>query len=109
MSDVQIQVYNLIGSEYCTDIEDGQELYNYIYRVLSISKSIEVSFKNIEIITPSFLEVSIGQLYKYFTEDDIKSLMNISDISDTDKLLISRAIDTTKEFYKNPEILNSSI
>ncbi len=68
MFDVRIQVYNLVGSEYCTDIEDGQELYNYIYRVISISKSIEVSFKNIEIIIPTFLEISIGQLYKDFTE-----------------------------------------
>ena len=60
-------------------------------------------------LTSAFLNTSIGKVYGEFDEDKIKSSLTVSDISDEDKLLLKRVVDTAKVYYKNPDQFEKSI
>lgn len=64
-----------VGSVFCVDEEDGSKLYKRLYNLLQKNDKICISFKGVKIVTPSFLNQAIGQLYKSFTINKIDCLL----------------------------------
>ena len=62
-----------------------------------------------EMLTSAFLNTAIGKLYGEFDEKKIKNSLSVSDISNEDKLLLKRVVDTAKVYYKNPKQFEESI
>lgn len=97
-----INVYAIVGSDFCCSENDGNRVYNQIKKsITNTGKQIDISFKNINGLTCSFLNIAIGKLYKIFPAKTLKDRLNISSISDSDKILIKNIIDTAKQFYDN--------
>ncbi|MBA5630336.1 STAS-like domain-containing protein [Moheibacter lacus] len=109
METINISVINTIGDSYGVEAEDGQKIHELIKKALDAGHKVVVSFLNIEMLTTAFLNTAIGQLYKDFSEEQIKANFNVSDLSDAGKISLKRVVDTAKLYYQNPEALDESI
>ena len=70
---------------------------------------VELSFQNVDMLTSAFLNTAIGQLYRDFSEKQIRDLLSVTEIANEDKVLLKRVIETAKLYYKDPQWLEDSI
>jgi len=109
LEQVTIGVYGIVGSSFCIGADDGDLVFQSIQKALKESKSIVLSFQNVEMITSAFLNSAIGQLYREFSEETIKKHLTVEKLSKEDVSLLKRVVRTAKLYYADPERLNSSI
>jgi hypothetical protein len=109
MENTTINIVNTIGDVYGVEAEDGQKVYELIRKAIDGGHKVILSFLNIEMLTTAFLNTAIGQLYKDYSEERIKTHLQVTDISDSGKVALKRVVDTAKLFYKDPDALKRSI
>jgi len=98
---IKIKVADLIGSPLCISAEDGQKVFDKAERLMKSGKQIIMSFENITMLISLFLNVSIGQLYSSFSEDDIRARLKVEGLSPDDMELLKRVVDNAKKYYSN--------
>ncbi len=106
---ITINVVDVINSSFCVATEDARKLYNNIYQNIIEKKKVVASFKNIKLLTPLFLNMSICQLYGQFDEDIINNYVDIVDIDEEDKKMLSIQVKKAKRYFKNPELFKKII
>lgn len=104
-----INIVNTIGDVFAVEAEEGQKVYDLIKKAFDNGNTVVLSFMNVKMMTTAFLNTAIGQLYKDYTEENIKERMQVQDISESGKVSLKRVVDTAKLFYKDPEALKRSI
>jgi Icc-related predicted phosphoesterase len=109
MQEINISVYGTVGSSFCVEADDGQKIYNLIEKSFKENKKILLSFQNVEMITTAFFNTAIGQLYRDFSEEEIKDNLSVENILPTDIILLKRVVPTAKLYYQNPERMQKSI
>lgn len=109
MLSMWLSIYSLVGKSFCTNVDDGQLLYDLLYRTLKAKQVIALDFQNIEMITPTFLNIAIGQLYRDFAVEFIRAHLTVVNMLPEDMALLKRVVDTAKLFYSDPERLQNSI
>jgi hypothetical protein len=100
---ITLNIFEIVGSEYCVAADDGQKVHDQIVRALKNDLKVKISFNNIERLTSAFLNVAIGQLYGEFPEELLRSNLSVTDIEPDDLDLLKRVIDTAKLYFKDPE------
>lgn len=106
---ITLSVFNLVGSDFCVEAKDGEVVFSAISKALKQGQAVEISFQNVEMLTSAFLNTAIGQLYRDFSEEEIRTLVKVVDMSDVDTALLRRVIETAKLYYKDPTWLEESI
>ena len=106
---VNINVVDIIGSEFCVATEDARKLYNDISHHIIEKRKVVASFKNVRFLTPLFLNMSICQLYGQFKEDIIDDYVSIIDIDENNKKMLSIQRKRAKHYFKNPESFNKIV
>ena len=101
MENTTIYIVNVIWDVYGIESEDGQKVYKLIEKAFSEEKKVILSFRNIQLLTVTFLYNAVGLLYCYYTEDFIKENLKISDISISGKVLLKRVVETAKLYCKD--------
>jgi len=109
MNPIRISVFNLVGSGFCVEAKDGDAVFSSISKALQKEQAVEISFQNVEMLTSAFLNTAIGQLYRDFSEETIRALVKVVDMSDVDIALLRRVIETAKLYYKDPSWLEESV
>ena len=104
-----ISIVNTVGDGYCIEAEDGQKVYNLTKKALDEKLNVTLSFLNVQMLTTAFLNTAVGQLYKDYTEDFIRSNVKVTDISESGLISLKRVVDTAKLYYKDPEAMQRSI
>ena len=105
MTSTTINVENIIGGVNGIKAEDGQKIYDLILKAFLDNIKVVLTFNNIETLTDEFLDTAIGQLYKYYTHDEIKENMTIDDMSFTGKLALKKIVDTAKMINADPSLM----
>jgi hypothetical protein len=100
--DLDLSIYEIVGSPLCVASEDGQKVYDRIAVALSEERTVTVSFRNVTSLTSAFLNAAIGQLYGSFSEDEIRAKVRVQDMEADDRALLKRVVDTAKEYFKDP-------
>lgn len=100
--EVELSVYEIVGSPLCVASEDGQKVYDRIEAALKEARTVALSFRNVTSLTSAFLNAAIGQLYGSFNEEDIRLKLRVQDMEPDDRLLLKRVVDTAKEYFKDP-------
>ena len=106
---VKLNVVDTIGSEFCVSTEDARKLYDDLSRNIREKKKVVTSFKNVRILTPLFLNMSICQLYGQFEEGIINDYMDIVDMDEKEKKLLSIQIKKAKRYFKNPGLFKEIV
>lgn len=109
MEEIIISIFNVVGNSFCVEADDGQKVFDLIKKALQEGKKARLSFQNIEMLTSAFLNTAIGQLYRDFEENKIKSSLTVEDMTPEDKALLKRVTTTAKLYYKDPERMENSI
>jgi hypothetical protein len=98
---VVVRVFDVIGSSLAVSSDDGQKTYDKVAPLLRQGQKVRLSFDKIETIISAFLNSAIGQLYGEFSEDKIRSLFNVQEMSPEDLALLKRVVDNAKLYFKN--------
>lgn len=99
-----IKIVDIIGCDFCIASDYGQSVYDVIKTTLNRGDHIQLSFKDVKIISSAFLYSAIGQLYNGdFSDSEIETNLEIADISADHNFLLDRITARAKEYYKNPE------
>lgn len=109
MESTTINVVNTIGDVYGVEAEDGQKIFELIKKALVSNHKVILSFVNVQMLTTAFLNTAVGQLYRDFSEDEVKKKLAVADLSDSGKVALKRVVETAKIYYKNPDALEKSI
>jgi hypothetical protein len=105
MNPIKISVFNLVGDKFCVETKDGDAVFNSINKALLLKQPVEISFQNVEVLTPAFLNHAIGQLYDgFFSEEVIRDLVKVIDIEEVDRALLRRVIETAKFYYSKDRL-----
>lgn len=99
---VTIRVADLIGSPLCISAEDGQKVFDKVEALFKDGNPVLISFDRVNMLISLFLNVAIGQLYGTFSEDEIRSKLQVEGLSGDDMELLKRVVDNAKRYYANP-------
>lgn len=109
MNNTKINIINVVGGQNCIEATDGQKVYDLITKSFNSEKSVTLSFLNVKILTTAFLNTAIGQLYKDYSEENIKLHLKVIDITQSGLISLKRVVETAKLYYKDPEAMERSI
>lgn len=105
---VTIRLVETVGSVHCSASEDGQKVYEQISKELTNNNNVIISFKEVEDLTTAFLNAAIGQLYKDYSEEELKQRLSVADYEQEDLIILKRVVDRAKGFFNNPEPHNAA-
>ena len=109
MKRIAIDIFNIVGGQLCFSSDDGEKVYKLLKKALDVGEAIIISFRKINVITPTFLNSAIGQLYRDFPETVIEEKIQFADIEPDDLKIVNKVKSTAKLFYENPERMEQSI
>jgi len=104
-----IQIFNIIGTPYAVEANDGESVYSAILKYFDNKRSVDLSFLNIDLATTSFLNTAIGKLYEKFDDAIISEKLNIVDADEGTIEQINKVKESAKIFYNDPQWLEDSI
>ncbi len=81
--------------------QEGQPIFDEITKSLDQGDKVILDFGDMELMTTAFLNVVIGNLYKNYTSDQLKRLLDFKNCNELTIQRIKRVIDTAKQFYKD--------
>ena len=103
---IRISLFEVVGSPLCVASGDGQKVYDRLANALKANRSVALSFHNVTTLTSAFLNTAIGQLYGAFSEEQIRSLLNVENMEPDDLVLLKRVVDNAKLYFKDPQRFN---
>lgn len=98
-----VSVFEVVGNALCVASDDGQRVHDRLSTALKDSRNVNLSFRNVSSLTSAFLNTAVGQLYGTFSEDHIRTQLNIEEMSLDDLVLLERVVDTAKQYFKDPQ------
>ena len=93
----------------CVASSDGQKVFERLEVALKEERNVTLSFRNVTTLTSAFLNAAIGQLYGGFSEEKIRSLLNVRDMEQDDMALLKRVVETAKQYFQDPEKFNRAV
>jgi len=109
MKDIKINIFEQIGSSAAVASEDGENLFERMAQALEKSMLVILDFMNIELITSTFLNASIGQLYSKYDSPFLKEHLQVENMPQEDLEILKKVVERAKEYFKNKEEMEQSI
>ncbi|RKU17171.1 hypothetical protein C6501_04530 [Candidatus Poribacteria bacterium] len=106
---IKVSVFGIVGSPLCVASSDGQEVYERLNAAFEANRKVTLSFHNVTALTSAFLNAAIGQLYGTFSEDKIRSSLEMENMEKDDEDLLERVVENAKLYFKDPERFNQAI
>lgn len=108
MSDrVVINVADIIGGTNCITRDDGQKIFEKLVPLLKEGRHVTISFERSRIFVSLFLNAAIGQLYRIFSEEQIREQLQVSDLTNDNLKIIKCVVDNAKKWKKENEEKNN--
>lgn len=101
MTQINLQVAEIINSSLGISAEDGQKVFDRISQYISEGETVTLSFEHVTMLISLFLNVAIGQLYGSFSEEKIQKNLKVEGLSPDDLELLKRVIENAKKYYAN--------
>lgn len=110
MKEMPINIFELISSKAAVSSEDGEMLYRQIIKGLKKEDIvILLNFANIDLITSTFLNAAIGQLYNDYDSPFLREKLKIKNMPPEDVQLLKKVIERAKEYFKDKNKVDASI
>lgn len=106
---VEVSLSGVVGSRLCVASSDGQKVYERLVAALNKNLPVSLSFSNVSVLTPAFLNTAIGQLYGKFDKKTIRELLNVEDIEPDDAALLRRVVSTAKLYFQDKAAFRQAI
>jgi len=109
MQEITINVFEKIGSTAAVSSEDGALLFKLISKALKNEAKVILDFNNVELITSTFLNAAIGQLYSSFESPFLRGHLSVKTMAEDDLVLLKKVVDRAKEYFENKELIEKGI
>ena len=109
MKEIRINIFELIASHAAVSTTDGENLFDRIKKAFDSEIKVVLDFNNIELITSTFLNSSVGRLYGHYDTDFIKEHLSVININDDDLVLLKKVVDRAKEYFKEKDKIDRAI
>jgi len=96
---MRLRIQDLIGSQRCIIKEDGQRVYDAIYKILKSGETVNLDFSGITQFASPFFNFAIGQLLKDIKVDELQRLLHIENLDPTGKLVVERVIENASRYH----------
>jgi len=106
---LELSIFEVVGSRLCVASSDGQKVCDRLKVALKEGRKVMLSFRNVTTLTSAFLKAAIGQLYGTFSEEEIRSLLNVRDMQQDDMALLKRVVETAKQYFKDPQKFDQAL
>jgi hypothetical protein len=103
MDPITINIFEQIGGSAAVSSDDGGAIFNYIVKALNNKMKVILDFNNIELITSTFLNTAIGQLYSKYDSPFLKEHLQVENMAKEDIRLLKKVVERAKEYFKNKE------
>lgn len=108
MATVILNIPQIIGTNDCVALADGQKVHDEIANNLRAGNVIHVSFAGVRSIITAFLNAAIGQLYGDFKDDVIAKNLFLVDAKPEDAQKVKRVVDGAKLYFKDKKKFEAS-
>ncbi len=109
MKEIRISIFEQIGSTAAVSSEDGELLHERILKGLEGDVIVLLDFINIELITSTFLNAAIGQLYNRFDSPFLRTRLKLDNLAKEDLELLKKVIERAKEYFEDKEKTEKNI
>ena len=106
---LSLSVFEIVGTPLCVASSDGEKVFDRLDAALKEGQSVTLSFRNVTTLTSAFLNAAIGQLYGKFSEEKIRSFLNVQDMEQDDIALLKRVVETAKQYFQDPERFDQAV
>jgi hypothetical protein len=106
---ITLNVFEIVGSPLCVASDDGQRVFDRIASAFKEERNVTLSFLNVSSLTSAFLNAAIGQLYGFYSEEEIRSQLKVKDMQPDDLALLKRVVDIAKAYFKDPKRFDRAI
>jgi hypothetical protein len=100
MKNIKINVFEQIGSDAAVASEDGEILFQQMDKALVNDMLVILDFINIGLITPTFLNASVGQLYSKYESPFLKEHLRVDNMPQVDLEILKKVVSRAKEYFK---------
>lgn len=107
--ELTVNVFEKVGSEAAVSSEDGDLLFKLMDNAFQNNVVVTLDFGNVKILTSTFLNSAIGQLYSKYKSDFLNEHVKISNLSNGDRKLLIKVIERAKEYFENKNKIENSI
>lgn len=109
MREIRVSIFEQIGSNAAVSSEDGELLYKRLVKGLEEKVIVVLDFMNIELVTSTFLNAAIGQLYNRYDSPFLRAYLKVENLAKEDLELLKKVIERAKEYFKDKAKIGASI
>lgn len=109
MKEIKISIFEQIGSNAAVSSEDGELLHNRILKGFGEDVIVILDFMNIELVTSTFLNAAIGQLYNRYDSPFLRAHLKVENLAREDLELLKKVIERAKEYFEDKEKMEKNI
>jgi len=109
MKEIKIIIFVQISSSAAVSTDDGGLLFERIVKVLENDARVILDFHNIELITSTFLNAAIGQLYSKYDSPLLRKHLKVKNLANEDLNLLKKVVDRAKDYFKDKERMEKNI
>ena len=104
---MKINIPQFINNTMCTLPTDAEKLRKQFLANIQKKEISHVDFKGATDIISRFVNVALGQLLEEVSESDFDDFIKIDfeELDPDDAIIIKRALESAKEFYRNRHVL----
>ena len=99
MKEITINIFEHIGGNAAVSSEDGEALFFRIQKSLKNDIKVVLDFNNIELITSTFLNASVGQLYSEYNSPFLREYLKVKNMAKEDMALLKKVVDRAKDYF----------
>jgi len=100
---VTIRAIDLVEYPICPIISDADKLFLAIQEQFHHGHNVILSFEGIDFILPPIFSHAIGPLLLEYSEEEIRSRIQLVDASEDDLYYFDRVFAHMKRYYQDPE------
>lgn len=89
--------------------DEAEPLYQMEIDALRAGRTVVMDFDGVEMLTTAFLNVVIGNLYKDYTSEELKSMLKLEHLDEATAIRIKKVTTNAKSFYSNEKDYSKTI
>ncbi len=105
----KVEIATFIKGSTAVSVTDGDNVFKKLDEFFIKSKAVELDFRGIELLTTSFLNAAVGQLYSKYDSPFLQEHLKVINLSKEDIPLMRLVIQRAKSYFANKESFENSV
>lgn len=109
MNNLVIKLNDFLTMNSGVTPEEGAPVYESIINAFQQGFNVILDFEGVSLLTTAFLNVVIGDLYKDYSSEELKSRLQLVNYSSSTAVRIKKVTDNAKLFYKDRDAYSKEV